>query len=758
MECTKRRKNNVKNILKHLRKSWKSLLLIVMLLIVQAVCDLSLPDYTSRIINVGVQQAGIEEVAPSVMRANTMQEILLLAEEKDGKTIQKSYQLLNRDKMKAEDIQKYEKKYPAFKKENVYILKDISKKETEDLGDALARPMLAHYMFTSDTDQSKQMQENIKKKMPEAMQKMDIMTIFKTLPENALQDVKKEMNQSFKKMPDSIISQSAIAAIKEEYQKVGLDTDAMQTNYIIFAGLKMLGIALLSMVCTIAVGFIGSRTAARLAKDLRNAVYSKVLSFSTTEFKQFGVASLITRTTNDIQQIQMLMIFTLRIIFYAPIVGVGGVIKVLQTNTSMAWIIALAVSIILAIMIFLFVMVMPRFKKVQKLIDRLNLVTREILNGIPVVRAFSNQKHEEKRFDKANMDLKKNTLFVDRIMSLLMPTMMFVMNAICVLIVWKGAHSINDGIMQVGDMLAFIQYTMQIVMSFLMISMFSIMMPRASVSASRVSEVLNTEPVITEPKNPKSFSKRVKGLVEFKNVTFQYPDSDEDVLTDISFTAKAGETTAFIGSTGSGKSTLINLIPRLFDVTKGEILIDGVNIKDVNTHELHQKIGFVPQKGILFSGTIASNLRYGKKDATDEEIQKAAKIAQATEFINAKKEKYDTPISQGGTNVSGGQKQRLSIARAIATDPEIYIFDDSFSALDFKTDAELRKALRKETKEATVLIVAQRISTIMNADQIIVLDEGKIVGKGTHKELLKTCDIYREIASSQLTKEELENE
>ena len=748
----------MKNILKHLRKSWKSLLLIVMLLIVQAVCDLSLPDYTSRIINVGVQQAGIEEVAPSVMRANTMQEILLLAEEKDGKTIQKSYQLLNRDKMKAEDIQKYEKKYPAFKKENVYILKDISKKETEDLGDALARPMLAHYMFTSDTDQSKQMQENIKKKMPEAMQKMDIMTIFKTLPENALQDVKKEMNQSFKKMPDSIISQSAIAAIKEEYQKVGLDTDAMQTNYIIFAGLKMLGIALLSMVCTIAVGFIGSRTAARLAKDLRNAVYSKVLSFSTTEFKQFGVASLITRTTNDIQQIQMLMIFTLRIIFYAPIVGVGGVIKVLQTNTSMAWIIALAVSIILAIMIFLFVMVMPRFKKVQKLIDRLNLVTREILNGIPVVRAFSNQKHEEKRFDKANMDLKKNTLFVDRIMSLLMPTMMFVMNAICVLIVWKGAHSINDGIMQVGDMLAFIQYTMQIVMSFLMISMFSIMMPRASVSASRVSEVLNTEPVITEPKNPKSFSKRVKGLVEFKNVTFQYPDSDEDVLTDISFTAKAGETTAFIGSTGSGKSTLINLIPRLFDVTKGEILIDGVNIKDVNTHELHQKIGFVPQKGILFSGTIASNLRYGKKDATDEEIQKAAKIAQATEFINAKKEKYDTPISQGGTNVSGGQKQRLSIARAIATDPEIYIFDDSFSALDFKTDAELRKALRKETKEATVLIVAQRISTIMNADQIIVLDEGKIVGKGTHKELLKTCDIYREIASSQLTKEELENE
>ncbi|MDD3341394.1 MAG: ABC transporter ATP-binding protein [Bacilli bacterium] len=748
----------MKHIFKHLRKSWKALAIIVVLLAVQAICDLSLPDYTSRIINVGVQQSGIENAAPTVLSKSTMEEFLLLTNDKDASVIKKSYKVLEYKTMTKTEKEKYEKKYPIIKEENVYLLKNISEKETEELSDILSRPMFARYMLTSDSKQSKQVQEQIKQNMPESMRNLDVMTILKSLPKEQVKQMQKETDKSFAKIPDSIISQSAISSIKEEYQKVGLDTEQMQSHYIIFAGLKMLAIALLSMICTIGVAFIGSKTAARLAQNLRNSVYEKVLSFSTTEFKQYGVASLITRTTNDIQQIQMLMVFALRIIFYAPIIGVGGVIKVLQTNTSMAWIIALAIAIILCIMLFMFFVAMPRFKKVQKLIDRLNLVTREILNGIPVVRAFSNQKHEEKRFDKANMDLKKNTLFVDRLMSLLMPTMMFVMNAICILIVWKGAHSVNDGVMQVGDMLAFIQYTMQIVMAFLMVSMFSIMLPRAGVSASRVSEVLNTKPVITEPKNPKTFSKRIKGLVEFKNVTFRYSDSDEDVLTDITFTAKQGETTAFIGSTGSGKSTLISLIPRLFDVTKGEILIDGVNIKEAATEDLHKKIGFVPQKGILFSGTIASNLRYGKKEATDEEMEKAASIAQATEFIASKKEGYEMPIAQGGTNVSGGQKQRLSIARAIATDPEIYIFDDSFSALDFKTDAALRKALKSETKEATVLIVAQRISTIMHADQIIVLDEGKIVGKGTHKELLKTCDVYTEIASSQLTKEELENE
>ncbi len=451
----------------------------------------------------------------------------------------------------------------------------------------------------------------------------------------------------------------------------------------------------------------------------------------------------------------MLILFTLRIIFYAPIIGIGGVIKVLNTNVSMAWIIALAVGVILTIMLGVFFFVMPRFKRLQKLIDRLNLVTREIITGIPVIRAFSNQKYEEKRFDKANVDLKKTTLFVDRIMGCLMPTLMFIMNGICILIVWNGAKGIDQGIMQVGDLLAFIQYTMQIVMAFLMVTMFSIMLPRASVSIGRISEILNTVPVIRDPEKPKEFSKRTKGLIEFKNVSFCYPDSDEEVLTDITFTAKPGETTAFIGSTGSGKSTLINLIPRLFDATKGEILVDGINVKDVDTKELHKKIGFVPQKGVLFSGTIASNIKYGKKDLSDEEMKKAASIAMATEFIESKKMKYNTKISQGGTNVSGGQKQRLSIARAVALKPEILIFDDSFSALDFKTDAALRKALRENTEGTTTLIVAQRISTIMNADQIIVLDEGKVVGKGRHEDLLQTCEIYKEIAESQLGKEEL---
>lgn len=746
----------MKEILKHLKKSWKTICLIVVLLIVQAMCDLSLPDYTSRIINVGVQQSGIEESYPEAIRQSSLQNVLLFADEKDKKEIENAYKLVDKDSLSSKEYEKYLKKYPALEKEKIYLLKDsLSKEEKEKLGDAMAKPLLIEYMLTSKSDEAVKIQENIKKEMPEAMRSMSIMEIFSKMPAESLTEMQGKMKESFDKMPDSIVSQSAITSISDEYKALGMDTDAMQTNYIILAGLKMLGIALLSMIATIGVGFMGARTAARLAKDLRNSVFEKVLSYSTTEFKKFGVASLITRSTNDIQQIQMLMIFTLRTIFYAPIIGIGGVIKVLNTNVSMAWIIALAVGIILGIMLLMFLFVMPKFKIVQKLIDRLNLVTREILNGIPVVRAFSNQKHEEKRFDKANKDLRKTTLFVDRAMSILMPTMMFVMNSICILIVWKGAHGIEDGIMQVGDMLAFIQYTMQIVMAFLMISMFSIMMPRASVSASRVSEVLRTKPVITEPKNPKTYSKRIKGLVEFKDVTFRYPDSDEDVLTDITFTANPGETTAFIGSTGSGKSTLINLIPRLFDVTEGEILVDGVNVKDVNTYDLHKKIGFVPQKGTLFSGTIESNIKYGNKEATPEEVKRASDIAMASSFIKDKEEGYNSPISQGGTNVSGGQKQRLSIARAIATDPEIYIFDDSFSALDFKTDAALRKNLKKETKGATVLIVAQRISTIMNAEQIIVLDEGKIVGKGTHKELLKSCPIYKEIALSQLGEEEL---
>lgn len=748
----------MRNVLHYLKRSWKAVLVILALLVVQAICDLSLPDYTSRIINVGVQQGGIEYAAPEVIEKDKLEEIFLFADDATESEILAHYQLISKEELSSKEYEKLVKKYPALEKTALYQLKDTDTKTQERISELLKEPILVDFMLTQDGTESKAIQDAIKEQLPSEFQNMDLMTIFKMLPEEQMNEIQTAIHDKFQSFPDSMKEQSAIAAIKAEYQEMGMDTDAMQTKYIFISGLKMLGIALLSMASTIGVGFLGARTAARLARDLREGVYEKVLSFGPTEFKKFGVSSLITRSTNDIQQIQMLMVFSLRIICYAPIVGIGGVIKALNANSSMAWIIAVAVMAIITLVIVVFALAMPKFKRVQKLIDRLNQVTREILNGIPVVRAFSNQRHEEERFDVANTNLKKTTLFVDRIMGIMMPTMMFTMNAICILIVWKGAYGINDGLMQVGDLLAFIQYTMQIVMAFLMISMFSILLPRANVSIGRISEVLDTNPAVTDPENPKSFGRRIQGLVEFKNVSFQYPDSDEDVLTDITFTAKPGTTTAFIGSTGSGKSTLINLIPRLYDVTKGEILIDGINVKDVLLKDLHRKIGFVPQKGVLFSGTIESNILYGNPDGSEEEMKRAAEIAQATSFIEEKEKKYQSPIAQGGTNVSGGQKQRLSIARAIASNPEIYVFDDSFSALDFKTDAQLRKALYKEIDGATIFIVAQRVSTIMHADQILVLDEGKVVGMGTHQELLKNCSVYREIAESQLSKEELANE
>lgn len=748
----------MRNVLHYLKRSWKAVLVILALLVVQAICDLSLPDYTSRIINVGVQQGGIEYAAPEVIEKDKLEEIFLFADDATESEILAHYQLIRKEELSSKEYEKLVKKYPALEKTALYQLKDTDTKTQERISELLKEPILVDFMLTQDGTESKAIQDAIKEQLPSEFQNMDLMTIFKMLPEEQMNEIQTAIHDKFQSFPDSMKEQSAIAAIKAEYQEMGMDTDAMQTKYIFISGLKMLGIALLSMASTIGVGFLGARTAARLARDLREGVYEKVLSFGPTEFKKFGVSSLITRSTNDIQQIQMLMVFSLRIICYAPIVGIGGVIKALNANSSMAWIIAVAVMAIITLVIVVFALAMPKFKRVQKLIDRLNQVTREILNGIPVVRAFSNQRHEEERFDVANTNLKKTTLFVDRIMGIMMPTMMFTMNAICVLIVWKGAYGINDGLMQVGDLLAFIQYTMQIVMAFLMISMFSILLPRANVSIGRISEVLDTNPAVTDPENPKSFGRRIQGLVEFKNVSFQYPDSDEDVLTDITFTAKPGTTTAFIGSTGSGKSTLINLIPRLYDVTNGEILIDGINVKDVLLKDLHRKIGFVPQKGVLFSGTIESNILYGNPDGSEEEMKRAAEIAQATSFIEEKEKKYQSPIAQGGTNVSGGQKQRLSIARAIASNPEIYVFDDSFSALDFKTDAQLRKALYKEIDGATIFIVAQRVSTIMHADQILVLDEGKVVGMGTHQELLKNCSVYREIAESQLSKEELANE
>ncbi|CEN93213.1 ABC transporter ATP-binding protein [Paraclostridium sordellii] len=730
-------------LIKHLRNSIGSVLLIVVLLAIQATCDLSLPDYTSDIVNVGIQQSGIENAVPKVIRESQMNNLTLFMSKSDKNEVMKYYTLLNKGEYKDSNVD-----------EKLYELNTKDKSVIDKLDPIMAKSM----MIASGIEQNKT--QILKKITPQGVpvnKNTDVMSVLRTMPTEALDNMKSSVEEKISKMPESMVSQSAIRYVKAEYKAIGMNVDKLQTNYIFKAGAIMLGIALISMVATVAVGYLGARVAAKLGRNLRKQVFGKVVSFSNKEMDEFSTASLITRSTNDIQQVQMLMVMLLRIVFYAPILAIGGFIKVLNTNTSMAWIIGVAVLAILSVVLVLFGLVMPKFKSVQKLVDKVNLVTREMLTGMLVIRAFSTEKHEEKRFDKANTDLMKTNLFVNRAMSMMMPTMMLIMNVITVVIVWNGAHSVDSGSMQVGDMMAFIQYTMQIIMAFLMISMVSMILPRAVVSMGRIDEVISTDLVIKDKKETQSFDENKKGIVEFKNVSFRYPNAEEDVLSNITFTAKPGQTTAFIGSTGSGKSTLINLIPRFYDVTEGEILVDGVNVKDVTQHELREKIGYVPQKGVLFSGTINSNLRYGKKDVSEETVRKAAEIAQASEFIDVKPKKFETEISQGGTNVSGGQKQRLSIARAIAKNPEIYIFDDSFSALDLKTDAALRKSLNEETGDSTVLIVAQRISTIINADQIVVLDQGKVVGIGTHKELLKNCEVYNEIALSQLSKEELAN-
>ena len=749
-------------IMKYLKKSAVSVVAIIILLLIQALCDISLPDYTSKIVNVGIQQGGIENAVPEVIKENELKRLLMFVDNDDKDAVEDAYTLVKSGDTSDENYDEYVEKYPKLETENVYVLKEIDKEKNEKLNEILGKPEMALLAIEKDGEESKKIKEGILKMMPPqaamVMKDKSLIEIMKTMPEEQLDSIRKEMFKKFDSMPDSIITQSAIAYVNNEYKSIGIDLDNLQNKYILKSGGQMLGIAILSMFVTIIVTYLAAKVAATLGKILRNNVYEKVMSFSNEEMKKFSTASLITRSTNDIQQIQMMMVMILRFIFYAPMMAMMGIFKVINTNVSMSWIIGVAVLCIVFLLGILFTFVMPKFKLVQDLVDRLNLVSREIITGIMPIRAFSNQKHEEERFDKANGDLTKVNIFVNRIMSCMMPAMMLVMNLIAVLIVYKGTYSIDAGTMQVGDMMAFIQYTMQIIMSFLVIAMMSVMIPRASVSAGRICEVIETEPTIEDPKNAKEFSGNKKGVVEFKNVSFKYPDAEEEILSDISFTAKPGETTAFIGSTGSGKSTLINLIPRFFDVTEGQILVDGVDIREVTQKDLRDKIGYVPQKGILFTGTIASNLRYGNPDATDEEIREAAEIAQATEFIDSKPEGFDTKIAQGGTNVSGGQKQRLSIARAIAKNPEIYIFDDSFSALDLKTDAALRKALKKKTGDSTVLIVAQRISTILHAEQIIVLDEGKVIGKGTHEELLKNCEVYKQIALSQLSKEELGNE
>ena len=721
-------------VFKYLKSSIFSVLAVILLLFVQAYLDLTLPDYTSKIVNVGVQQGGIENAAISEVGEDTLNTLVLLMDKSDAKYIMNHYE-----------------KTDTYKGEDIYELKEDS--NVDKISSIMAKPMMI-LSYASQEANSSSDSDTVSFDLPEGVSLSQALSMMGDAErEKMLQQIDKKI----KDIPDTIVDQAAVSYVKAEYQRIGVDTDHIQTMYILKVGLIMLGIAFSAMAVGILIVFIGSRMAARLARTLRHKVFTKVVDFSKNEIKTYGQSSLITRTTNDVQQVQMVVVFLLRVVFYAPIIGIGGVIKAMNTNADMTYIIGVAVVAILGVVVTLFAIAMPKFNRVQKLIDKLNLVTREILSGLPVIRAFSNEHHEEERFEEANKRLTKVNLFINRAMSFMMPVMMLVMNFVCLVIVYQGAKGVDTGAMQVGDIMAYIQYTMQIIMAFLMISMMSIMLPRANVSAKRIMEIIETKDTIYNSKHLVEFKPDARGKVEFKNVSFRYPDADYDVITDIDLVANPGETTAFIGSTGSGKSTLINLIPRFYDVTDGELLVDGVNIKDVDIHELREKIGFVPQKGVLFTGTIKDNIKYGNENISDEDVNKALDVAQATEFVSKLKGGVDYDISQGGTNVSGGQKQRLSIARAIAKNPDIYVFDDSFSALDFKTDAKLRGELAKITKDKTVLIVAQRISTIMNADKIVVLDEGRVVGIGTHKELMKNCNVYKEIALSQLSKEELEN-
>ena len=718
-------------LMKYLKKSAGYVALIIALLFLQAYCDLSLPDYTSKIVNIGIQQKGIEDGVPEKIRKTSMDGLELF--------------------MSQEDISQLETAYTEDGE--LYVLKDIDKDTRASLNEILGKPMLMLGGLTMENEASGEMLAQMG--IPEGADPVEAVA---QMPEDARAQMTESMGEKFRDMPDSMITQAAVSYVQAEYEALGEDIDELQMKYIGEAGLKMILMALLIMAASISVVFLSAKVAASLGHDIRGDIYRKVIGFSSNEYNKFSTASLITRSTNDVQQVQMTMAMMFRIVLYAPIIGIGGVLRVLETDSSMTWILGVGVVLILVIIGLLFSIAMPRFTKLQTLIDRLNLVTREILTGIPVIRAFSREKHEEDRFEDANKVLTKTNLFVNRCMTFMMPSMMLIMNGISVLIVYNGSYAVDAGNMQVGDMMAFIQYAMQIIMAFLMITAMSIMLPRANVAAMRIVEILETENSLKEPEVPVHPSEEIKGTVEFDHVSFAYPDAGENVLTDISFKAEKGQTLAVIGSTGSGKSSLINLIPRFYDVIQGCVKVDGVDVRSMSQKELRDRLGYVPQKEVLFSGTIDSNIRYGKTDISEEQVKKAAMVAQAQDFIEEKPHGYESPVAQGGTNVSGGQKQRLSIARAVAKDPEIFIFDDSISALDFKTDKALRKALKEHTKNATTIIVAQRISTILNADQILVLDDGKMAGLGTHRELMKNCEVYRQIAMSQLSEEELANE
>ncbi len=708
-------------IFSYLKNSKAMVFTIILLLVIQAGCDLSLPQYTSDIVDVGIQQGGIERATPEKMRKETYENMCLFMTEEEIGQIEPYY---------SED------------EEGNYVLNTKDKDILDQMDSVLGMPML----IIASIEESGEMDIN------QIRQAVDAGMISR----KEMVAKRDEVEASFGDMSESIIQQKAVLLVKEEYEALGMNPDDIQMRYLKTKGIQMVGLAVLMMGASIFVSLFAAKVAAGVGRDLRKSVFNKVVSFSNAEMDKFSTASLITRSTNDIQQVQMVEVMLLRMIFYAPIIGIGGIIKVLNTKTGMSWIIVVAVVAIMALVLVLMSLAMPKFKKMQDLVDRLNLVSREILTGIPVIRAFSREKHEEQRFDVANTNLMQTQLFTNRVMTFMMPAMMFIMNGISVLIVWTGAHGINQGNLQVGDMMAFITYTMQIVMAFLMLTMISIMLPRAGVAADRIDEVLKTEPSIHDADQVRDDElKDARGYVEFRDVCFRYPGASEDALEHISFTAKPGETTAIIGSTGCGKSTMIHLIPRFYDVTGGAIRIDGIDIRELSRNKVRSLLGFVPQKGVLFSGTIESNLKFGGEWITDEAMKSAAEVAQATEFIETKKDMYQSPIAQGGTNVSGGQKQRLSIARAIAKNPKIFLFDDSFSALDYKTDVVLRKALKEKVSDATVIIVAQRISTILHADQIIVLEDGRVAGIGRHEELLESCEAYQEIAKSQLSESEL---
>lgn len=725
-------------------------LIAVIFIFIQAMSDLALPDYMSNIVNQGIQQGGIVNAVPQAVRQSQMNKLVLFMSDADKAEVMGDYTLIDKS---SPDYNKYIEDYPVLKEQPVYVLNEIDKEEIDKINPIMGKAFLAVAGVEKIKESAKGGFIDFNgQKIPA---NADLFAMFAQLPEQQRAKITDEMSKRFAALGTSMITQAAVGLVKAEYKAIGMNTDRIQNNYILHTGFIMLLITLLSALSTIIVGLLAARAAAGFSRDLRRRVFARVESFSNIEFDRFSTASLITRTTNDITQIQMLVVIMIRMIFYAPIIGIGGVIRAVGKSASMSWIIALAVIVLLGLVLIVFAVAMPKFKIIQKLVDRLNLIARENLSGMMVIRAFNTQRFEENRFDAANKDITGTNLFVGRVMATMFPVMMLIMNSVTLLIVWVGAHQIENSAMQVGDMMAFMQYAIQILFAFLMMSVMFIMIPRASVSASRIAEVIESEPAINDPAQPKQFDSSLRGVVEFKNVSFRYPGAEDDALKDISFKALPGKVTAIIGSTGSGKTTLVNLIPRFYDVTAGQVLVDGVDVRDVRQEDLRARIGYAPQKASLFKGTVKSNLKYGNESASDEDVKKAAEVAQALEFIEKLPDGFESEISQDATNISGGQKQRLSIARALLKKPEIYIFDDSFSALDYRTDRALRRALTAYTGDATVIIVAQRISTIRNADEILVLDDGKLVGKGTHQELMERCEAYREIAYSQLSKEEL---